>query len=194
MSDAQLLTQIEQFVKEFTKLMDVEAEVSCALADSDNGEQKVLSINFEGNELGYMIGNQGAHLRGLQHVLSLMINRKFMSDSEESLYVNVDVSGYKQSKYEKIERMAMRLADDARILGEPVDMEPMGSAERRVVHMTLASYSDIRTESYGDGRDRFVRIIPTGAIAPSNMSQDEVDDLLDTPDISLGDDDGNSEE
>jgi hypothetical protein len=32
--------------------------------------------------------------------------------------------------------------------------------DRRVVHMTLQKFDDIKTESFGEGRDRHVRIIP----------------------------------
>jgi hypothetical protein len=56
--------------------------------------------------------------------------------------------------------MATRAADDARILGEPIDMEPMSAAQRRVVHMVLAKFDDIQTESFGEGRDRYVQVKP----------------------------------
>jgi hypothetical protein len=32
--------------------------------------------------------------------------------------------------------------------------------DRRVVHVALKKFDDIRTESFGEGRDRHIRIIP----------------------------------
>jgi predicted RNA-binding protein Jag len=55
----------------------------------------------------------------------------------------------------------MEKADDARILGEVIDLPPMKASDRRVVHMTLQVFDDVRTESVGDDRDRHIRIIPT---------------------------------
>ena len=72
----------------------------------------------------------------------------------------MDVGGYKEERNKKIERIALQKADDARILGEPVELEPMSLSDRRVVHMALQIFDDIKTESVGDGNDRRVRIIP----------------------------------
>ena len=38
----------------------------------------------------------------------------------------------------------------------------MNPADRRIVHMALADNRGVRTESYGEGADRAVSIIPTG--------------------------------
>jgi len=56
--------------------------------------------------------------------------------------------------------MALQKADDARILGEPIELEPMSPSDRRVVHMALQVFDDIKTESVGEGNDRRVKIIP----------------------------------
>jgi spoIIIJ-associated protein len=177
MTDIELIGAIEEYVKDFTKLMNVEALVTCSIEAADDENKKVVSIEYVGDDLGYMIGNRGSHLRGLQYILSMLINNKFVSDDEERLYVNVDVSGYKRQRYEKIEAMAKRKADDSRIMGEAVDMEPMPAAERRIVHMTLAEFDDVSTESHGEGKERHVRITPKNK-KPANdmdMFEDEVE-------------------
>ena len=63
-------------------------------------------------------------------------------------------------KNRKLEKYALQKADDARILGEPVELSPMSPSDRRVVHMALQMFEDIKTESYGEGNSRRVRIIP----------------------------------
>ena len=56
------------------------------------------------------------------------------------------------------ERTAERVADT----GEAADLEPMPAYERRWVHMALANNTDVRTESSGEGSDRFIVIYPGG--------------------------------
>lgn len=177
MKDHELIASVDEFVTEFTRLLDVEAVVTCNLSKVDDTEQRLISIDYDGEELGYMIGNHGAHLKGLQHVLSLMINKKFASDEEDRIYVTVDVSGYNKGRNEKVEKMALRMADEARISGRSVDMPPLSPSERRVVHMTLSKFDDVKTESFGEGRDRFVRIIPSTE-ADLGLLEDEIADEL----------------
>ena len=68
---------------------------------------------------------------------------------------------YRGERNDKIEKIALQKADDARILGESIDLPPMKPYDRRVVHMVLQKFDDISTESQGEGRDRYVRIVPT---------------------------------
>jgi spoIIIJ-associated protein len=106
-----------------------------------------------------MIGNRGRHLDSLQYILQLVI-RRAVDEEDFDFRLTIDVSGYRKDRNEKIEQEALQKADDARILGESIDMEPMKPYDRRVVHMTLQKFDDIKTESFGEGRDRHVRIIP----------------------------------
>lgn len=178
LSDSDLVIEIEQYIDDFTRLMDVLAEVRVSVKPADDENRKVVSIEYDGNDLGYMIGNRGAHLKGLQYILSMLINKKFVEDGEERLYVNVDVSGYKRGREDKVQRMALRMADDARALGESLDMEPMSASERRVVHMALSKFDDVSTESYGEGRDRYLKIIPKTEVELGLMEDEVVDELL----------------
>lgn len=178
MKDNELIAAVDEFVTDFTRLLEVDAVVTCNLSTVEDSDQRLIAIEYDGEELGYMIGNHGSHLKGLQHVLSLMINKKFTSEDEEKIYVTVDVSGYNKVRNEKIERIALKLADDARALGQPVDMEPLSPNERRVVHMVLSKFDDIKTESYGEGRDRFVRIIPDSDVDLGMLEDEIVDELI----------------
>jgi spoIIIJ-associated protein len=137
-------------------LMGIEAEYDLNVEES-NGI-KYIKISFNGENLGYLIGNHGKHLESLQYVFSLILRKKFEEGTEYR--VLMDVGGYKEERNKKIERMALQKADDARILGEPIELEPMSPSDRRVVHMALQVFDDIKTESVGEGNNRRVKIIP----------------------------------
>ena len=137
-------------------LMGIETQYDLNVEES-NGV-KYIKISFNGENLGYLIGNHGKHLESLQYVFSLILRKKFEEGTEYR--VVMDVGGYKEERNKKIERMALQKADDARILGEPIELEPMSPSDRRVVHMALQVFDDIKTESVGEGNDRRVKIIP----------------------------------
>ena len=137
-------------------LVDIDAQYDLNLEES-NGV-KYIKISFNGENLGYLIGNHGKHLESLQYIFSLILRKKLEEGTEYR--VVMDVGGYKEERNKKIERMALQKADDARILGEPIELEPMSPSDRRVVHMALQVFDDIKTESVGEGNDRRVKIIP----------------------------------
>jgi spoIIIJ-associated protein len=117
-----------------------------------------IKVSFSGERLGYLIGNHGRHLDSLQYVISLILRKKL--EEETNFRVIVDVGGYKEERNKNIEKMAMQKADDARILGEPLELPPMSASDRRVIHIALQTFDDIKTESVGEGRDRRIQIIP----------------------------------
>ena len=129
------------------------------MEEGDNDEVTYIKIYFEGERSRiYMIGNHGRQLDSLQYILQLMVGK--IIDQDPRYRVLVDVGGYRKEKDSKIEDLALQKADDVRILGEEIEMEPMSPADRRVVHTTLSQYEDITTESIGEGVDRRVVIKP----------------------------------
>ncbi|HRI05591.1 MAG TPA: R3H domain-containing nucleic acid-binding protein [Candidatus Dojkabacteria bacterium] len=150
--------------KETEKLLDlvgVNPEVEYNLADNSNDEFVVIGVSIKGEDLGFMIGNHGRHLQAFQSVLNLIVrNIVWKEDENFKFVITVDAGDYRKQRMNKVEQTALQKADDARILGEPVDLMPMNPAERRVVHTVLGKFDDIKTESHGEGRDRFVRILP----------------------------------
>ncbi len=137
-------------------LLEIDAEYE--LKTEEVEDTTYLKVSFSGDNLGYLIGNHGKHLDSLQYIFSMMLRNKLAEGT--NYRVIMDVCGYKEEKNKKVERIAMQKADDARILGEPIELEPMSPSGRRVVHMALQMFDDIKTESVGEGLDRRVKIIP----------------------------------
>lgn len=165
MDSKKILKIAKEEVERLKELMSVDSEVKCDIEDGRE-ETKVVKVVFEGDDLGYMIGNRGKHLLALQYILSNIIRGKVRQEDEDAkVAIMVDVGGYRQQQMDRIEQLALQKADDARILGDSVDLPPMSPAERRVVHTALGRFDDIKTESQGEDRERFVRIIPLSAKA-----------------------------
>ena len=177
------LSWIKEFVEPATEI-----EVSLEKGKSPTGiEYPVVTVRITGTtdeNLGHMIGVQGQHLFSLQHILNLLLNKKYTSDEDDAvrLRVNLDIGDYRHAKSSAVERVALSRADDARILGDEIELEPMSSYDRMIVHSVLSKFDDIRTESRGEGPQRRVVIIPTaeedlGTVVPEDkVETDELED------------------
>jgi len=157
MKDKELNKIVEKELETLSSLLGVENERELTIEDGEEGV-KYIKVSFEGEELGYMIGNRGRHLDSLQFILQIILGRKL--GEEVDFRVFVDVGGYRKEKDEKLEQMALEKADNARILGEAIELPPMKPSDRRIVHLALLKFKDITSESIGEGMDRRIVITP----------------------------------
>ncbi|MFH0846551.1 MAG: R3H domain-containing nucleic acid-binding protein, partial [Chloroflexota bacterium] len=109
-----------------------------------------------GEDLGILIGRRGQTLASLQYIVRLILSHRLGTQ----VWVNLDVEGYKKRRYESLEKLAQRVAEQVRAQGTSFTLEPMPPDERRIIHLTLAQEPDITTESTGEGDDRKVVIAP----------------------------------
>ncbi len=115
-----------------------------------------ITLNIRGEDVADLIGRRGEHLRALQFILALMVNKQL----HRRLPVIVDVDGYRQRREELLRNLAHRFAGRVRVTGEPMQMEAMPPNERRIIHLALANDPDVTTESIGEGEARRVVIKP----------------------------------
>jgi len=108
------------------------------------------------DDLGLLIGKQGATIDALQHVAT----RAALRGREERKQVVVDASGYRERREAALRRSADRAVADALRFGRAVELEPMRSLERKVVHMYLRERVEVETHSEGDEPDRRLVVTP----------------------------------
>jgi spoIIIJ-associated protein len=101
---------------------------------------------------GFLIGQRGDTLRSLQFLLATTLRQK----DAVLQRVNVDVADYKRQHNERVASQAEEWAKKVLETGQPMTLKPMNPAERRVVHRVVGEYSQLRTESEGEGRERHV--------------------------------------
>lgn len=121
------------------------------------GEEPLI-LNIRGADersssaLSVLIGRRGETLAALQLLMHLVVSKQ--GDTRER--VIVDVEGYRHRREENLRSMAQRIAQQVRASGRAVTLEAMPPNERRIVHMALADFEDISTESEGEGDQRRV--------------------------------------
>lgn len=138
--------------------MDLEAAVALAtlpFAEEIDGVVPV-GLNVNGDDLGILIGRRGQTLACLQYLLRLIVANR----TGTWLPIIVDVEGYKVRRYEALRALAERIAGQVVARQRPFTLEPMPAYERRIIHLALADYPGVTTESTGMGEGRKVVIMP----------------------------------
>lgn len=113
-------------------------------------------FDIEGDELGILIGRRGQTLACLQYIVRLIVSHQMKA----SAFIAIDVNGYKQHRYQSLNALANRVAEEVEANGKSFELEPMPAYERRIIHMALADHPGVITESTGVGESRKVVIIP----------------------------------
>ena len=150
-------------LEQLLKLMGVEGSIVPGTYPDESGEPNSapIAFNIEGDDLGILIGRRGQTLSSLQYILRLIVGHK----TNTWIPIVIDAESYKQRRYEAIQALAHRMAENVKTKGVPFTLEPMPAYERRIVHMALANHSAVFTESIGEGESRKVVIKPK---RPSN--------------------------
>jgi spoIIIJ-associated protein len=119
-------------------------------------DDEVIELNVPSTHLnGFLIGQKGETMRALQY----LVGSALRSSGYEYSRVNVDIADYKKAKAERLADIAAEWIDNVKKSKQPMDLRPMNSADRRVIHK-VASEAGLETESVGEGRDRHVVLKP----------------------------------
>jgi len=110
-----------------------------------------LTLDVKTDEAGRLIGRQGQTLADLQYI----VNRILFQQDQQAPKVMLDVGGYRSQAREALIKKAKEAAEKVRRWGDAVELEPMGSYDRRVVHHALRDDPDVETQSVEvDGSDK----------------------------------------
>ena len=115
-----------------------------------------LTLDVKTEEAGRLIGRQGQTLADLQYIT----NRILFQQDATAPKVMVDVGGYRSQAREALVKKAKEAADKVRRWGDAVELEPMGSSERRIIHHAFKDDPDVETHSVEvDGTDKKVLLL-----------------------------------
>ena len=119
-----------------------------------------LEIRVHGQELGLLVGPRGTTLQAVQDLTRVASQRR-LGDHDTRL--RVDVGGYRERRRAALGTFATQMAQEVMASGVARVLEPMSSADRKVIHDTLATIEEISTRSEGDDPYRRVVIAPANA-------------------------------
>ncbi len=103
-----------------------------------------------------LIGEHGNNLAALEYLLKKILQNKYKDLPKFTL----DINEYRIKRLEDLKQDVKAAAKEVRLYKKEVPLRPMSAFERRIVHLLLAEYPDITTESIGQEPDRRVIIKP----------------------------------
>jgi spoIIIJ-associated protein len=142
--------RVRVVLKRLVEDLELDADVSV-----EETEREILG-SVDGEDVGLLIGRHGQTIDAVQ----LLCYQIAFRGRSERKRVTVDAAGYRERQGENLKRQAEMAAEDAIRDGRSIELEPMGSNERRVVHEHLRDRPEVETYSEGDEPHRFVVVAP----------------------------------
>ena len=140
----------KEFLNNVFEAMQLEVNISIDFDEED----KTLSIDLAGPEMGVLIGKRGQTLDSLQYLTNLAVNRT----SENYTRVKIDTEDYRRRRKETLENLAKNMASKVKRTKKAVTLEAMNPYERRIIHSALQNDNNVTTHSEGEEPYRYVVI------------------------------------
>jgi spoIIIJ-associated protein len=135
-----------EFTQGLLQAMQLEAEVEA----KPDGRRVLLDVT--GSGLGVLIGRRGQTLDALQEVIRTAVQRRLKA----RVRLLVDVEGYRARRRASLADYARAMALRAKERGTEIELEPMNSYERKIVHDAVSEVDGATSFSEGDEPDRKV--------------------------------------
>ena len=149
-------TAATSFLTGVVEALNVPATVSVVTVE--DGE---LEARVEGGDLGLLIGPRGQTLQALQDLTRLAVQQQ--RGGVRGGWLRVDVSGYRAKRKDALERFTTQVVQQVLESATPRSLEPMGAADRKIVHDMAGTIGGVVTSSEGEEPNRRVVISPANA-------------------------------
>lgn len=146
-----LLTSVKSYTEEALEKMGFDARVD--VYDTEG----FVAVDVSPEDPGLFIGQKGETIDAFQHLINISVYK----EREFSKRIVLDSEGYRQRRIEAVEGMAHRMARRATREGRDIQLPPMNSSERKIVHTYLKDDPRVETVSEGNGSSRRVSISPS---------------------------------
>lgn len=139
---------LENFIRKTLTNMEFEVETVTYVQDNR------IYCNINTNNNSILIGKNGVILRAINFIAKNALQNEFKKRVE----ISIDINGYKENRYKKVASMARRLGKQVLKTKADVKLDPLPADERKVIHQVISKMNHLKTESKGEGKNRFVTI------------------------------------
>ncbi len=146
--------KISETVKKIVGFMNLDCQVE--VREESGPESKVIMVSvYTPDNARFLIGKNGQNLKAFEHLV-----RSMLLKNKDAQSIVIDVNDYKKSRASFVVDVAKQAVSRVRNTQKAEVLTPMSAYERRIVHMELAAYPDVATESIGDEPQRRIVIKP----------------------------------
>ncbi len=146
-----LIPKAREIIEEFLNKLGLDI----SLKKAEQADQTIF-LDLEGKEAKHLIGQRGEVLFEVERLLKAILRKKL----KKEFYINLDIAGYRRKKEKYLRQLARSLAQEVALTKTEKELPPMPPAERRIIHLELASMPNVTTQSIGKGPNRRVIIQP----------------------------------
>jgi spoIIIJ-associated protein len=149
MGDAALI--VREVLEEIARSLGADCRVELVDAGAE------IAASLTGPDVAVLIGKRGKTIDSIQYLVRAAVTS---AGGASAPHVVVDAGGYRERRQSRLVQLAERSASQVLRSGTTVRLEPMSSAERKIVHMHLKDTTGIETHSEGDEPNRHVVVAP----------------------------------
>lgn len=131
-------------------IVDYEGDIELGVR---NNRPMVQIVADDDSDIKHLIGRHGEVVDALQQLTRLAVQQK----TGERSYLIVDVDGFLKRKRQHLRDVALDAVDEVRETGEPVNLKPMNSFERKVIHDVVRE-EGLKSRSHGEEPHRYVTV------------------------------------
>ena len=150
-------------------IVDYEGDIEMGVR---NHRPTVQIVADDDTDIKHLIGKDGEVVDALQQLTRLAVQQKI----GERSHLIVDVDGFLRRKREHLREQALDVIDEVRETGDPVNMKPMNSFERKIVH-DMVREEGLKSRSHGEEPHRYVTVY----LKAKSEDEDLPDDVEDEP-------------
>ncbi len=151
--NAYVIESVKDFLVEYLQTLFTNMEMDNDVVGRVEGE--VIHVDLDTSNNSILIGKGGVILKAINMVAIGAASNNFKKRFE----IHIDINGYKEARYKKVKLLAIRVGRSVQKSRVDAKLDPMSGDERKVVHNALTNMNYVRTESSGEGRNRFVTIV-----------------------------------
>ena len=164
--------EIKNLIKELVEKTGVK---TTAISITEDGSSNTW-FEVEVREPHFFVEREGEALHALNHLVRRIVENKDLTPPFDKLRaplsiskwrggggegqpsILIDINGFQKKRVENIRAVAHMMGERARYFKSSIEVDPMSSFERRIVHEFLSTAEDLKTESVGIGASRRVVI------------------------------------
>lgn len=141
-------------------------------------EDDAIVANINGDQTEAMVGPRGSVIEAIHEITKTVVLRA----TDTSTRLRLDIAGHAERRRQALGIYANQLIDQVIREGGEIVLEPMSSADRKVVHDAAAGREGVRSYSEGEAPRRYVVLAAT--VAPETPEVSDVPEVLEVPEVS----------
>jgi len=141
-----------EFLNGITASFQIDASTSIRMED-----ERIIGA-IDGDEIGLLIGPKAGTLLALQDIVRTVVQRH--ASGRKTNRLSVDVGGYREKRKASLVAFTQKQAALVINNGEKLALEPMGAADRKIIHDAAAEITGIESSSKGEEPRRYIILRP----------------------------------